>query len=251
MTRPLCRLFPDEAADGPTNMARDEALLELVLEDPRGAVFRTYGWTEPTLSLGYFQSVQRLDEDPRWRGVPVVRRPTGGGAIWHDREVTYALAVPSGHPLSGRGSGLYHALHEALLEWFRELGIPAFRHGPLAPGETTIPRPFLCFSDRSPEDIVVGPVKLVGSAQRRRSGAILQHGSVLLSRATLTPELPGLQDVAPGSIDSLTFSDRLRERVLESLGFQVRSEGYPDGWLERITRIATKVYRDPKWTGRS
>jgi lipoate-protein ligase A len=106
MTPLTCRLLPHSNADGPVNMARDEAMLDHVSRYPEAAAFRTYGWTEPTLSLGYFQSVADLDSDPRWRTVPVVRRPTGGGAIWHDHEITYALAVPRTHPLSHRSREL-------------------------------------------------------------------------------------------------------------------------------------------------
>ena len=107
-----CFLLPYLMADGPANMALDEAMLE---EAARGdaAYLRFYGWTVPTLSLGYFQRMADVRADPRWAGVPIVRRPTGGGAIWHHHELTYAIAVPphvaarpSEHrAVSGRASG--------------------------------------------------------------------------------------------------------------------------------------------------
>ena len=120
-----CLVLPHEDADGPTNMARDEAMLDFVGQNPESAAFRTYGWTEPTLSLGYFQSALKVESDPRWKDVPAVRRPTGGGAIWHDREITYALAVPHACPLSGRSRELYRAVHRAIAELLRERGVDA------------------------------------------------------------------------------------------------------------------------------
>ncbi len=110
-------------------MARDEALLDLVTREPGSAALRTYGWTEPTLSLGYFQTIAEARTDPRWRDVPIVRRPTGGGAIWHDRELTYALAVPRAHPLSRRSGELYRGVHEAIAELLHALGADARRRG--------------------------------------------------------------------------------------------------------------------------
>ena len=75
------------------------------------AYLRTYGWTIPTLSLGYFQHLAEVRADPRWSNVPLVRRLTGGGAIWHHHELTYALVVPGEHPLARPSTELYHAVH--------------------------------------------------------------------------------------------------------------------------------------------
>src|SRR5262245_22602381 len=94
---PVCRLLPTADRSGSANMARDEVLLRSALD--RGvASLRFYTWSEPTLSLGYFQAhVERL-ADPLLAEVAWVRRPTGGAAILHDRELTYALALPAGAP---------------------------------------------------------------------------------------------------------------------------------------------------------
>ncbi len=111
--RLTCRVLPYETADGPANMALDEALLDAVAADAETAYLRTYGWTVPTLSLGYFQRLAEVQADARWQSVAVVRRLTGGGAIWHHQEVTYALIVPcrtssrasQSRTLSGRARG--------------------------------------------------------------------------------------------------------------------------------------------------
>ena len=93
-----CQILPYEIASGPANMALDEALLDRVSAQPEFAYLRMYGWTVPTLSLGYFQHLAQARAEPRWRSVPLVRRATGGGAIWHHHELTYALALPARHP---------------------------------------------------------------------------------------------------------------------------------------------------------
>src|SRR4051812_18394013 len=93
----ICRVFPYLVSDGPGNMGRDEAILDEVATRPGAAIFRTYGWAGATLSLGYFQPFEVVAADPRWQEVSVVRRPTGGGAICHEHEITYALVVPRAH----------------------------------------------------------------------------------------------------------------------------------------------------------
>src|ERR1700678_3435608 len=92
-----CHVLPHEAADGPANMALDEALLETGANGAGPAYLRPYGWTTPTLSLGYFQRLAELQVEPRFQSVPLVRRLTGGGAIWHHHELTYALIIPAIH----------------------------------------------------------------------------------------------------------------------------------------------------------
>lgn len=245
-----CRLFPHEDADGPVNMARDGALLDLVADEPEAAALRTYGWTEPTLSLGYFQSIEGAESDPRWRGVPLVRRPTGGGAIWHDRELTYALAVPRGHPLSRGGVALYQAVHAAIAGVLRRLGVDAQRRGgePIPKGHAT--RPFLCFTDRDAEDLVVGQSKVVGSAQRRRSGSVLQHGSLLLARSDRAPGLPGVADLGTHPVDARVWPELVRGAILEAIGGQARPEGWGGRVLARAVDLERSVFREPAWTRR-
>jgi len=245
-----CRIFPHEAAGGAANMALDEALLDLVTDDPTAAALRTYGWSEPTLSLGYFQTVTEPESDPRWRGVPLVRRPTGGGAIWHDREITYALAVPRGHPLARASGDLYRAVHSALADALNGFHARARRRGGDAKAVEALGRPFLCFTDRDPEDVVVDGSKIVGSAQRRRAGAVLQHGSVLLARSPRTPELRGASDLAavPGGLE--IWSSLIADRIPSALGFNARLDGWPANVLARAREVEQSVYLDPAWTRR-
>jgi lipoate-protein ligase A len=246
----VCRVFPHHVTDGPHNMARDEALLELVASDPGAAAFRTYGWAVPTLSLGYFQAIAQAEADPRWRNVPLVRRPTGGGAIWHDREITYALAIPRSHPLARQSGDLYRVVHEAIAELLRDLGVVARRRDAERTGQAGAPRPFLCFLDRDPEDLIVGPAKVVGSAQRRRSGTILQHGSVLLSRSSRTPELPGVGDLAASPAEAPPWAVWLEHKIPLSLGCRPEPVTWDGPTLDRAEELASSIYSSPAWTHR-
>ncbi len=243
-----CRVLPTEAGDGPTNMALDEALLESVAADPSSAVVRTYTWSVPMLSLGYFQPIARAEAEPRWRGVPIVRRPSGGGALWHDREVTYAVVVPRGHPLARKSGDLYRAVHAAIAGLLIERGIDARRRGAdeaIFQGEGT---PFLCFADRDAEDVVSGRFKLVGSAQRRRSGAVLQHGSVLLARSPMTPELPGAADVSDVAAEPPLWASLLGGAIPRALGLEPMVRNLSPQERARAAEIAQEVFRNPAWT---
>ena len=213
-----CRIFPYEQADGPANMALDEALLDAVAAEPSQALLRTYGWSEPTLSLGYFQKISEAEADPRWHRVPIVRRPTGGGAIWHHHELTYALVIPAGHPLARPAATLYHAVHSALADLLRRHGVDTALRGALTPSPTA-PPPFLCFADRAAEDLVCQHAKIVGSAQRRRSGAILQHGSMLLRRSPFRlPSFPGVADLSAANHRCRGTGRSLWRRTLRGAG---------------------------------
>ena len=244
-----CLVFPHESADGAANMALDEVLLEVVAGGPSGgAALRTYGWTEATLSLGYFQSIVPVEADPRWRDVPIVRRPTGGGAILHHHEVTYALAVARGHPLSRDGKHLYRAVHSWIGDLLRVFGVEAHRRGESR--ASTEGRPLLCFSDEDAEDVVVGPIKVVGSAQRRRAGAILQHGSILLSRSPLAPELAGLADLGSFPSDAAGLAEIIRRDLPKALGFAPLSLEWPEPTKTGALKIEAEVYRSTAWTRR-
>ncbi len=242
-----CRVLPYQVLDGPANMARDEALLDAVSAEPRAAVFRTYGWSEPTLSLGYFQHAAEVENDPRWRGVPWVRRPTGGGAIWHDREITYALVVPRAQPLARRASDLYRGVHAAIAEVLASQGVEAVARRGEVISEKNARRPFLCFADRDPEDIVIHQAKVVGSAQRRRPGAVLQHGSILLTSSARTPELPGLNDLTGVAAEIPPWSDLILRQIPRLLGFAPQHSDLTNAERHHAETLERETYRNPSW----
>lgn len=183
------RRLDDGALPGAENMARDEALLEL-----RAApTLRFYRWARPTLSLGYFQPAADLPlAAVRARGCEVVRRPTGGKAILHEHELTYALCAPEEGALAGGPAAAMRAVHEALAaELGRQAGATvSLREGP--PLLSDAPGSAWCFEDSSPLDLALGGRKLLGSAARRRGGWILFHGSLVLARPAENPGIGAL-----------------------------------------------------------
>ena len=177
------RLLVTEPVDGATNMAIDEALSRGRRAGTAPPTLRFFAWDPPTVSLGFGQPLGR-DVDLgacRELGVGLVRRPTGGSAIYHDgpeRELTYSV-VASAEDLGGVAGLLetYHWIGRALLAGLRSLGAPAEMVA-VAGGEE--PTPAFCFARTGSYEIEVDGKKLVGSAQRRRGSTFLQHGSVLL-----------------------------------------------------------------------
>ncbi len=182
--------------DGAGQMALDAGLMDRA-RDTGEAVLRVYAWSRPTLSFGRHESVcgrftaEALDR----AAVGAVRRPTGGRVLFHDREVTYSVTAPA---TAGDTLGAsYGRINDLLLDALARLGVSAA----VAPtGRATRPGGSACFAEPSAGEIVVGGRKLVGSAQLRERGALLQHGSILvgddqsriadLAVGPVTPALP-------------------------------------------------------------
>jgi len=187
----------DPPAEGAWNMAVDEALLIDAAEHGR-ATLRFYQWSEPTLSLGYFQRYAERQAHAASLVCPLVRRASGGGAIVHDAELTYALAIPLADARSA--PELYLLMHDSLIASLSALGVEARRVGGCAAKEkgpmTHVAKPFLCFERRASGDVVAEGAKIAGSAQRRRGTAVLQHGSIMLRRSAAAPELPGIFEIS-------------------------------------------------------
>ncbi|MBY0588071.1 lipoate--protein ligase family protein [bacterium] len=179
-----CRLFRDVPAYGAWNMAVDEATLESALLQPAGGpTLRWYQWSTPTLSMGYFQSARDVPES--LTSLPRVRRLTGGGAILHDCELTYSLVFPAKSWPRDNFLDLVSDIHDEIRQALDGLAFVGKQP------QEAMAEPFLCFERRSPLDLVRPEGKVVGSAQRKRSGALLQHGSILLSASRSAPHLVG------------------------------------------------------------
>lgn len=172
------RFISDPPLPGSENMARDLGLLERAITG-EGPFLRLYAWARPTLSLGYFQKENEVAEAgaAAQMGVDVVQRFTGGGAILHHHEVTYAVALPSAHPWARLDvAESYLEITRPLLELLRQNGVKVSYRG----GEASTRKTANCFAGSACPDIVAQGKKIFGSAQRRRQGAVLQHGSFLL-----------------------------------------------------------------------
>lgn len=174
------RLIVDGGADGPTNMAVDQAILDAVAAGRSLPTLRFYAWAPPCLSLGRGQPLADADLPAcRAAGVDVVRRPTGGRAILHTDELTYSVALLQSDPRAEGGVlGSYRRLSKGLLAGLFQLGVPALQSvGQRKPSaELTA----VCFETPSDYEITVDGRKLVGSAQWRARGGVLQHGTLPL-----------------------------------------------------------------------
>lgn len=254
-----CRLIVDEPQDGPWNMAVDEALLDEAAD--RGAAsLRFYQWRDATLSLGYFQAEAERCSHSASLSASVVRRLSGGGALVHDRELTYAICLPASHPLARQAPALYAAVHRALIEtlssWHVLAGLfaelPGDRRQPSASSE-----PFLCFSRRTDFDVVLPidgrearEVKIAGSAQRRRRGAVLQHGSVLLASSTAAPELSGILEVAGLALSATDLTQAWAPMLARRLGLQLEKQALDERLRASATRFRDSKYGWMPWTRR-
>ena len=237
-------------------MALDEALMERSAATGEW-ICRVYGWSEPTISFGRNQSALRdYRRDLVESDLHVVRRPTGGRAILHDREVTYCVTAPATD--AGGLQESYVLINRLLVDALRSLGIDVAmavsRAEPMQPG--AVP----CFDHPSSGELVAGGRKLVGSAQWRSEHALLQHGSILIDdqQALLTGYLkhpqpdpppaatlrdllgaaPSLPDVA-GAIFSAVRTDDPAAVPLE----------IDQPLLDAQSRLATH-FADPAWTWR-
>jgi len=242
-----CRLIVDPPGTGAWNMAVDEVLLDWAARH-EDCCWRFYEWSEPTLSLGYFQSFAERSGHAASLALPVVRRLTGGGAIGHDRELTYSLGVPAGHGLAGGRDRRYEFVHTALLAALEQVGIVARLAG-TARAEPQAGEPFLCFLRRSPGDVLIGTTKIAGSAQRRRRGAVLQHGSVLLGRSVGAPELLGLE-AAGQPVQSRQLAAAWQSVLAPRLGFQWRAGCLAPDERQQAMDLIESRYGRPEWNQR-
>lgn len=174
------RLIVDGEADGATNMAVDEAILSAVIEGASPPTLRFFAWSPPCLSLGRNQPLADVDlKACHAAGVDVVRRATGGRAILHTDELTYSVALLQTDPrATGDILTSYRCLSQGLLAGLRHLGVEAAQAAgqrKAHPGPTAV-----CFEAPSNYEITVGGRKLVGSAQWRMRGGVLQHGTLPL-----------------------------------------------------------------------
>ncbi len=271
------RLLVTGHAQGAYNMALDEALLESVIAGGV-PVLRVYAWQPPAVSLGYFQELDdSIDRaEIARRGFHLVRRPTGGRAILHKDEVTYSVAARQRH-IDGGSSlmGSYRTISRGIEAGLQLLGVAAqlAERSGHARELKKQNLPTVCFGQSARADMVAGGRKIVGSAQTRRSGALLQHGSIpiridpdehlavmpggLATAAASAKADERLGDLACGMADiigrTLTF-DEVAEALAAGFAEALGVELYPDevlaAELEAVERLVAEKYANEAWTAR-
>jgi lipoate-protein ligase A len=192
-------LIIDPALDGATNMAIDSALLDEIADSAgRRTILRLYAWQRPTISLGRNQKVEKaVDvEYCRRKGIDIVHRFTGGRAVLHDDEMTYAVISNDSSYFGDTIYGNYRRVSEALCLGYKNLGVPAtLAPDTRKPGFSSGAGDPPCFLSPSRYELMVDGRKVAGSAQRRVRGSFLQHGSMpitcdyeALAHATCLPD---------------------------------------------------------------
>ncbi|WDQ18555.1 lipoate--protein ligase family protein [Rhodopirellula sp. P2] len=265
------RLIELAQHDAAANMAIDEALLNSVAAGAPPTL-RFYGWKRPTLSLGYFQPLAAAKAWAERTGVALgadgevdlVRRSTGGGAILHHAELTLSLTLPMNVSDTGAREATYRNVHEAIADELRVVSVDAkpFRtlganavaraqvDAAVSSSASKPDEPFLCFQRRTDEDLIVSGYKVLGSAQRRTKGALLQHGSLLWSVSPHADVLPGMQQLAGRQLDLDGFLRGLTRRL--EVIFEIDWQSGPLDSTEReaAEQIVTQRYGNLDWTAK-
>jgi lipoate-protein ligase A len=234
-------------------MGLDEAILEGVSRNESPPTLRLYGWNPPAVSVGYFQGLEEEADLPACeaQGVDVVRRVSGGGAVFHHAELTYSLVMPGGHPLAGKTiRESYERLCSGIVEGLALLGAAA-RFVPI-------------------NDIIAGGRKVSGNAQTRRMGCVLQHGTVLLdleadrmfSLLRVPPEktrgrivadvksrVTGLRDILGREVSFSEAAAALAEgfRRALSLEYTACSAAPSPAEEARARELAADKFANPRW----
>ncbi len=263
------RLLIDSPADGATNMAVDEAILEAVGEKRQLPTLRLYAWEPVCLSLGYGQRAADVDEIRRLAlGWDIVRRPTGGRAILHESELTYSVALPQDDELvDGSIVESYCRLSGALLRALASLGTTVYAEQQQDNGENTP----ICFDTPSHYEITCNGKKLIGSAQVRRKGGVLQHGSLpLVGDISRICEVLVYADEAKREASKHMVKQRaltLEQALGRPITWEQAAQAVQSGFVEqfaiqfvfaglspveqrRTTELRLTKYAEPQWTMR-
>jgi len=266
------RFIDTTVAGGYENMAADEAIFLSCRGGTAPPTLRLYGWKPPAVSLGYFQKMETAvdAEECRRRGIDVVRRITGGRAVLHHHELTYAVIAPeNAHPFSPTVLETYMTIGSCLLNFFKQLGLNAqwvalrdkYRGAAVSKHESAS-----CFSAPSWYEITVGGKKICGSAQKRGNGVFLQHGSILidhdpdeLAAVLLSKKEKGdfvkeieanttsLSRHLTGMIDLRDLGEKLRSSFRNTLGITFRRRSLTEGELKLKDMLLREKYRKSDW----
>ncbi len=246
-------LYPSITTKGAKQMAIDEMMLIRTSEDQISR-FRFYYWSAPTISLGYFQDYyQFCNEYPELSNLDIVRRLTGGGAILHDKEITYCITIPSNDKLYKAGPiKAYTLMHQIIINVFKKFGQELILRPKTNDYQRIRKEPEFCFERGCPTDIISpkNEKKIVGSAQRRLTKALMQHGSIMLdSRFTCQTTLTVKDLLKEQNIG--TISKKLENLILNEITSTLDKKFEHANFTEHETEYIndlTEKYTNDKWT---
>lgn len=273
MSKSSWRLIITPDQPGIENMALDEALLDSVAHGPGRPILRLYGWSPFCLSLGYAQPLGDADRNAlASRNWDLVRRPTGGRAILHGDEITYAVIGPDNNPyLRGGVLQSYRALSRGLMQALIHLGLkPTVEPDSARLDEEQRANP-VCFEVPSAYEITAGGMKLIGSAQTRRRGAVLQHGTIPLTgditrvcevlffsseperqnaRAKLTNRATTLSQVIGREVPWSEAAEALRSGFSKALDLELVEDQPTSHEAQSCADLVQTRYANNRWTER-
>lgn len=255
------RFIPYASRSGAENMAIDEFLVSWHVRTGMPA-FRVYGWTPHAISLGRYQLIECLDlEACRADGVDVVRRITGGGAIYHGMELTYSLVLGDddldGKPRDVPGS--FNTINRFLIIFYRWMGFEAYFSCDVCGNVNAVGRADFCLSGNERYDLLIGGKKIGGNAQRRLGKTVLQHGSIplLIDRDRVARYFKGgmkggnfatLTELTGRNPDIGSKALLLAESFAEVTGLRLIQEEIGPEETDEIESIMKKRYLDLRWT---
>jgi lipoate-protein ligase A len=264
------RLIRDSEADGALNMGLDEAILEAVARGDSPPTLRFYRWNPTCLSIGYAQKADAFDLDAlRRRGWGFVRRPSGGRAVLHHREVTYCVAAPaSDWRMAGGVLESYRRLSDGFLHGLKQLGLGVSAERQRTAGEGSSAA---CFDAPSRYELTADGRKLVGSAQWRRGEGVLQHGSIPLSgdvaevvdylmlpeadreraRALLLRRAGTVEQALGREVEFAEVAMAVAAGLGETLGITWEEAPLTDDEIRRASELAETKYATNAWNFRS
>ena len=264
------RVIEEAPVDGFRNMAVDEALLESCAGGAEGfPCLRLYGFRPPCLSLGFSQEHARAVDLAfcRESGIDVVRRPTGGRAVLHDVELTYAVVARYGAGPFGAGVlATYEAISRALIAAFALLGVESAVTEEAESDASPRGEP-VCFAEPSRHEIAARGFKIAGSAQARRRGSFLQHGSLPIQvdvdrlagatglprgagGARRLPDLKGLAQILGRPLDPSEVARAIRGGFERTFRGEFAAGGLAPGERERAEWLRAHRYLTAAWTFR-
>ncbi len=253
------RVINDPPANGHLNMAVDESVIEANITNKAIPTLRFYSWKNPCLSIGCNQRITDIDLNSVFENkIDLVRRPTGGRAVLHENELTYSVTLPIAQETGSKISDSCKNIHTSISIAMMKIGLKPYTNEKNHPSRIMDP---VCFSSPSYSELLIDGKKIVGSAQMRRLGYLLQHGSIPIK--TNVSKLLSLFKVKHSSLDYSALTEGLDigdEEKIEKLKFFIAGEisgmlkttfyygVYTEHEKELASELLLKKYKSDEWT---
>lgn len=240
------------------NMAKDEALMEWVQQNNiTSPILRLYQWDRTTISIGRHQYIHKdiHQEICHSNKIAIVRRPTGGRAVFHDRELTYSVIIPPNNELGNKNiQETYRTISGAILAGLRNYGLPVTAE-PTNKANREYIKNLSCFASTTQYEITLNGHKIVGSAQWRNKGTVLQQGSILLSKTMdPTPCFPaqgflqsGIEELIDNHIDINILYNSIQHGFSSTFGVEMSPWQEDPVFAQKANHLMLNKYQTQEW----